>query len=146
MKFEATFDQKVLGVACDITVSVDVNSGEVESIITMRSMLRAMPAFQIKLSELAAIAEEIQIACDRAKLLDLFEDADDKRLVFRAGGAMLTVFQNKANAPYFVLSIGSYNREGKLADLNNQDLQAAVTSIMALQNTVQAKVKANKAK
>ena len=96
LKYATSFDEKILGVGCDVEVVVDLDSGEASATVAMRQFLRSGPAFRIGAKDLASIAAAVKAAKDRVGLLEsLAEGALDHQLNYSSGGASLIVVHPK---------------------------------------------------
>lgn len=141
IKYATTFDEKLLGIGCDVEVVVDIESGAAQACIEMRSFLRSTPAFRITHENLQAVSEAVKNARTSAKLLDnLVDDASSHQLNFSAGGANLIVVKPKGKNARFTLSIGSFAREGDLNALTDNEIAGAVAKVENLKAKVLAKV------
>jgi len=145
LQYATTFDVKILGMGCDVEVVVDIESGTSKSTISMRAFMRSMPAFRISLDDLSAIVDAIKTALVKANLLQhLMDGATDHQLNFMAGGASLVVVHPKEKKARYVLSIGSFTREGELEKLSDKEVAEAVEVVERLVARVRAKVLAAK--
>lgn len=145
MKYATSFDEKLLGVGCDVEVAVDIESGAAQACVEMRAFLRSTPAFRITLESLQSISEAIKSARTSAKLLEsLVGDATAHQLNYSSGGATLIVVHPKGKNARFTLSIGSFAREGELDALTDKEIADAVAKVESLKAKVVAKVVAGK--
>lgn len=145
LKYATSFDEKLLGVGCDVEVTIDVESGESSAIIAMRQFLRSSPVFRISIENLASVAAAINSAKASASLLQNMVDGGmDHQLYYSVGGASLIVVQPKDRKARFVLAIGAFSREGDLDSLSDADVTGAVQKVDALKAKVRAKVMASK--
>ncbi len=145
MKYATSFDEKLLGVGCDVEVVVDIESGAAQACVEMRAFLRSTPAFRITLESLQSISEAIKSARTSAKLLEsLVGDATAHQLNYSSGGATLIVVHPKGKNARFTLSIGSFAREGELDALTDKEIADAVAKVESLKAKVVAKVVAGK--
>jgi hypothetical protein len=141
LQYATTFDVKLLGVGCDVEVVVDIESGSSTAMISMRAFMRSIPAFRISLASLTAIVEAIKVAHAKANLLQhLLDGANDHQLNFSAGGASLVVVHPKEKKMRFVLSIGSFTREGELDKLSAEEVTEAVEIVQKLVGKTREKV------
>ncbi len=145
LKYATSFDEKLLGVGCDVEVVVDIESGTAQAFVEMRSFLRSTPAFRITLEDLNSVSAAIKSARSNAKLLEsLPGEATDHQLNFFGGGATLIVVQPKGKSARFTLSIGSFSREGDLDTLTDKEIAETVAKVESLKAKVIAKVGAGK--
>jgi hypothetical protein len=143
--YATSFDEKLLGVGCDVEVVVDIESGVAQACVDMRSFLRSTPAFRITLEDLQSVSAAIRNARTNAKLLEsLVGDALAHQLNYSVGGATLIVVHPKGKNARFTLSIGSFAREGDLDALTDKEIADAVTKGESLKAKVVAKVGAGK--
>jgi len=77
-------------------------------------------------------------------LQHLMDGATDHQLNFMAGGASLVVVHPKEKKARYVLSIGSFTREGELEKLSDKEVAEAVEVVERLVARVRAKVLAAK--
>ena len=141
IKYATVFDEKLLGAGCDVEVVVDVETGQSQATVAMRPFLRSSHAFKISVEDLAAMAETIRSANARAKLLnDKIDGAVDHQLNFSAGGSSLIIVHPKDKKARFVLTIGSFSREGELEKISDLEVAQAVKTVEALRAKVVAKV------
>lgn len=141
IQYATSFDVKLLGVGCDVEVVVDIESGEATAIVAMRSFLRSTPAFRISLEDLTAVANGVRLAHTRAKLLEQMVDgANDHQLNFSVGGSSLIIVHPKDKKARFVLTIGSFAREGDLDKLTDKEIAESVKAVEELKAKVQKKV------
>ena len=132
---------KLLGVGCDVEIVVDIESGDATAIVAMRSFLRSTPAFRISLEDLAAVANGVRLAHTRAKLLEQMVDgATDHQLNFSVAGSSLIIVHPKDKNARFVLTIGSFAREGDLDKLTDKEIAESVKAVEELKAKVQKKV------
>ncbi len=146
LQYATTFDEKLLGMGCEVEIVVDIDSGNAKASIAMRSLLRTSPAFHISIDVLVGVVTTIKSAKSHAALLEnLATDATDHQLNYETGCACLTVVQppGKKKARY-TLSIGAFNREGDLDTLSDDEISAAVQRVERLKAMVCAKVMAAK--
>ena len=145
LKYATTFDEKLLGVGCDVDVVVNVDTGETSASVSMRPFLRSSPVFQISLENLKAISSAVKSAKAKAKLLEsLVDGAGDHQLNYTYGGASLIVVQPPKKKPKAVLTIGSFSREADLDKLSDAELAEAIAITEKLAAKVKAKVTAFK--
>lgn len=145
LKYATTFDEKILGVGCDVDVVVDLGTGAASATIAMRQFLRSSPAFRIAARDLEAIAEAVKTAKASIKLLDSLADgALDHQLNFSVGGASLIVVHPKGKSARYVLTVGMFNAEGDIAEISSEEIDAAVKRISELTKQVSSKVAAGK--
>ena len=141
LKYATTFDQKLLGVGCDVDVVVNLDSGEANATVSMRPFLRSSPAFQISLENLKAIANAVGSAKANVKLLDdLVEGAGDHQLQYQYGGASLTVVKPPKKEAKAVLTIGTFSRESELSKLSADEITKAISTCESLIAKVKKKV------
>jgi hypothetical protein len=141
LNYVTSFDEKLLGVGCDVEVVVDIESGAARTNIQMRSFLRSTPAFRITLDDLVSISTAIQSVRKNVKLLEsLISDATDHQLNYSFGGMTLIVVQPKGKNARFTLCIGSFSREGDIDTLTNKEILEAVNRVEGLQAQVVSKV------
>jgi hypothetical protein len=141
LKYATSFDEKILGVGCDVEVVVDLDSGEASATVAMRQFLRSSPAFRIGAKDLASIAAAVKVAKDRVGLLEsLAEGALDHQLNYSSGGASLIVVHPKGKSARFVLTIGMFNQEGGIDSLSSAEIDAAVKRVEELKALARAKV------
>lgn len=146
MKYAATFDEKVLGVGCDIEIVVDMESGDAQAMIAMRAFLRSTAPFRIAVEDLVAVANAIKIAKSRAKLLEQLPDgANDHQMHYASGGATLIVVHPPKKKAHFTLSIGGFSREGDLESCSDQEISDAAKRVEQIRDTVRSRVMAAKA-
>jgi len=146
LKYATSFDEKILGVGCDVEVVVDLDSGEVSAIVAMRQFLRSSPAFRICEKDLASIAAAVKAAKDRVGLLaSLAEGALDHQLNYSSGGASLIVVHPKGKSARFVLTIGMFNQEDGIDSLSSAEIDAAVKRVDELKALARAKVRSTTA-
>ncbi len=145
LNYATTFDEKLLGVGCDVEIVVNTESGDAKATIAMRSFLRASPSFNMSLEELIGVVNAIQSAKSRAALLaNLVGDATDHQLNYETGCATLIVVQPPKKKAFYTLSIGAFSREGELDTLSDAEVSAAVQRVESLKAMVCAKVMAAK--
>lgn len=145
LKYATSFDEKLLGVGCDVEVVVDIESGIAQASVEMRSFLRSTPAFRIALEDLLSVSAAIKNARASVKLLEsLVGNATAHQLNYSGGGATLIVVQPKGKNARFTLSIGSFAREGDLDALSDKEIVEAVARVESLKSKVIAKVAAGK--
>lgn len=140
LKYATSFDEKILGVGCDVEVVIDVDSKEVSATVAMRQFLSSSPAFRIGAKDLASIAAAVKAAKDRIGLLEsLAEGALDHQLNYSSGGASLIVVHPKGKSARFVLTIGMFNQEGVVDSLSSAEIDAAVKRVDELKALALAK-------
>ena len=145
LKYATSFDERLFEAGCDVDVVVDVETGEASATVAMRRFLGSTPAFRIADEELTAIAEVVKSVRSRAWLLDdTVEGAQSHQLNYSSGGATLTVVHPKGRPARFVLTIGLFNKEGKLDELSGEEIDVAVKRIEDLKGKTRAKVAAAK--
>ena len=141
LKYATSYEEKLLGRGCDVEVTVDVETGAATAIVAMRELLRHIPAFRISVEDLAAIASIVKTTHARARLLDdLIDGAKTHQLNYSRGGATLIVVHPKGKAARFVLTIGSFNREGDLDKLSDHEISSTVRRVEELKDKTRAKV------
>ena len=142
LRYAATFKEKILGVGCDVDISVDIGSREAVVIASMTQMLSSQPAFRISRDDLAALASSVKTAKKRVSILDSkAEGACDHQLNYSYGGAALIIVKPFADKPArYTLSIGLFNREGTLDELTTKELDDAVEKLDTLASRVTSKV------
>ena len=145
LRYATTFDEKLLGVGCDVDIVVNLDTGEALSWVSMRPFLRSSPAFRISLDNLKAIRDAVNSAKSNAKLLESMADgAVDHQLQYHYGGASLTVVQRPLKAAKAVLTIGSFNLESDLGKLSIEDLNDAIATCESKMVKVIAKINVSK--
>ena len=142
LRYAATFKEKILGVGCDVDISVDIGSKVAIVIASMTRMLSSQPAFRISRDDLAALAACVKTAKERASILDSkAEGASDHQLNCSCGGAALIIVKPFADKPArYTLSIGLFNREGTLDELTSKELDDAVEKLDTLASRITSKV------
>jgi hypothetical protein len=141
LKYATTFDEKLLGVGCDVDVTVSLVTGDAVAAVSMRPLLRSSPAFQISLDNLKAIAAAVESAKTNFKLLESKVDgAEDHQLQYHYGGASLTVAKPTQKPAKAVLTIGSFSRESDLEKLSIEEISKAVSTCEELISKVKQKV------
>ena len=141
LKYATTFDEKLLGVGCDVDVVVSLETGDALATVSMRPFLRSSPAFQISLDNLKAICAAVASAKTNAKLLESkVEGAEDHQLQYHYGGASLTVVKPTQKPAKAVLTIGSFSRESELEKLSTEEISKAVSTCEELIAKVKQKV------
>ena len=139
--YETCFDEKLLGIGCNVKIIIDINSGSAEAYVEMRSFLRSTPDFRITLEDLKSISEAIKNVKRNANLLeDLVAGATTHKLNYSCGGAMLIVVHPKEKVARFTLSIGYFSREGALDALPDKEILDAVAKIEKLKSAVTEKL------
>lgn len=143
LKYAATFEEKLLGAKCDVDVVVDVATGESTATIAMRQMLRSMPICRIGIETLEELLTAMKAVEASAILLEARpEGAQDHQLNFGFGGASLIVVQPPGKKARYVLTVGSFNKEGEVSQMSHQELADAVARVNALRKSVCDKVNA----
>jgi len=143
--YETCFDEKLLGIGCNVKIIIDINSGNAETYVEMRSFLRSTPDFRITLEDLKSISEAIKNVKRHANLLeDPVAEARTHKLNYSCGGAILIVVHPKEKVARFTLSIGYFSREGALDALPDKEILDAVAKIEKLKSAVMAKLDAAK--
>jgi hypothetical protein len=142
LRYATTFKEKILGVGCDVDISVDIDSKEMVVIASMTRMLSSQPAFRISRDDLAAIASCIKAAKKMASILDSkAEGACDHQLNCSIGGAAMIIVKPAADKPArYTLHIGLFNQEGSLDELSTKELDDALEKLDALASRVRSKV------
>ena len=141
LNYATTFEEKLLGVKCEVEVVVDLSSGASSVTAGMRQALRSTPACYLSIDTLELLVNGIKLAHKSAKLLDSLADAaTDHQLNLSVGGATLIIVKPPGKPARFTLSIGLYHREGKLEELSAKEVEAAIQSLSALRKRVLAKV------
>lgn len=141
LKYAATFEEKLLGTKCDVDVVVDVRSGESTANIAMRAMLRSQPACRISIEALEELLVILRSTKSNALLLEARpEGAQDHQLNWSSGAASLIIVQPGGKKPRYVLTIGTFNGEGDLSQLSDQEVADAISRVNALRKTVGDKV------
>jgi hypothetical protein len=145
MKYATSFDEKLLGVGCDVEIVVDIESGTAQASVAMRSFLRSTPAFKISLEDLQSVSLVVKQARSSAKLLEsMVGDATAHQLNYSLPGATFIVVRPEGKTARFTLSIGSFAREGDLDTLTDKEIAEAVAKVEDLKAKVVAKVSAGK--
>lgn len=145
LKYATSFDEKILGIGCDVDVTVDVETGEASATIAMRQFLRSSPAFKISADELSAIGDVVKKARASLPLLEDFIDgSQDHQLNYSSGGASLIIVHPKGKPARFVLNIGMFNKEGVMDELSSEEIDAAVKRVGELTAMVKAKLASKK--
>jgi len=143
--YETCFDEKLLGIRCNVKIIIDINSGDAEAYVEMRSFLRSTPDFRITLEDLKSISEAIKNVKGNANLLEHpVAGATTNKLNYSCGGAILIVVHPKEKVARFTLSIGYFSREGALEALPDKEILDAVAKIEKLKSAVMAKLDAAK--
>jgi hypothetical protein len=139
LRYATSFDEKLLGVGCNVEIVVEIESGEAKAVIEMRSFLRSSPAFRISISDMRSILAAVRTAKTNVKLLEsMVEGAEAHQLNYSCGGASLIVVQPPGKKAKAVLSIGQFSRESDLDQLSDQEVVDAISRVEALQaKTVQ---------
>lgn len=141
LKYATSFDEKLLGVGCNVEVVVDIESGDAISTIEMRSFLRSAPAFRISLADLNSVLTAIKASKSNVKLLEsMVDDAQDHQLNYACGGASLIVVQPIGKNARAVLTIGAFSREADLAQLSDKEVADAIARVETLQSKTVTKV------
>ena len=142
LKYATTFNQKILGVGCDVDVVVNLDSGDVNATVSMRPFLRSNPAFRIPLENLKAIANAVESAKANVKLLDdLAEGAGNHQLQYHYGGADLIVIKPPKKEAKAVLTIGAFSIESELGKMSIDEITKAISVCESLISKVKKKVK-----
>ncbi len=140
LKYATSFEEKLLGVRCDVDVIVDLSTGDASAVVAMRQMLSPSPAFRITLADLATVAEVIKTVPTQSKLLEsLVDGATDHQLNFSHKGCTLTIVKPKGRPARYVLGIGLFNREGDLAELSASELTSAIEKLEQLKEKTRSK-------
>lgn len=145
LKYATSFDEKILGVGCDVEVVVDVQTGDASATVAMRQFLRSSPAFRITSNELAAFAEAVSRAKQIVGLLDSkVSGAEDHQLNYSSGGASLIIVHPLGKPARYVITIGMFNQEGEIEKLSSSEIDAAVKRVSELIALVREKVTSKK--
>lgn len=141
LRYAATFNEKILGVGCDVDVAVDLVSGEALVIASMRRTLSSEPAFRISREDLASLSSCVKTAKERAGILDnKVKGSSDHQLNCACGGATLIVSKPAGKPARFALNVGLFHREGGLEELSAKELDEAVAKLDALTARVASKM------
>ena len=141
LNYATTFEEKVLGVKCEVEVVVELSSGNSSVTAGMRQALRSSPACYLTIDTLEALLNCIKATHKNAKLLDdLAEAATDHQLNASVGGATLIIVKPPGKPARFTLTVGLFHREGKLEELSTKEIEAAIQTLSALRKRVLTKV------
>jgi hypothetical protein len=158
LKYATKFEERILGVECDVEVCADLSLESATVIAAMRQPLRSTPSCHISIEGLEELRASIHEAHVRAQLLeDLVDGARDHQLNCSCSIARLVVVKprreekfwerfwpspesSRGRPPRFVLTIGEFHREGPLDQLSTSDVDAAIGIMDALRTRVLAKI------
>ena len=140
IRYSSTFQTRLLGSKCDVTVTVDLAAGTGTAIAAMRQPLRSTPSCYISLDELKKLRAALHEVHRKAELLDQpTEGADDHRLDCLCGAATLILVKPRERPCRFTLTIGEFHREGVLDDLSASEIEDAISEMEGLRTQVMSK-------
>ncbi|HZM44030.1 MAG TPA: hypothetical protein VFC14_04310 [Burkholderiales bacterium] len=136
-RYATSFSEKLFGMRCEVEVVVDLTSGQPTSHLSMMMLMSSRPVFVISLLDLRLIARAIQDLKHHASLLTSRPDeATDHQLNYCIGGASVILVQPSGKPARFTLSIGTFQREGVLAELDMREIEHAIARIETLEKRV----------
>ncbi len=142
LNYATIFEEKVLGVKCDVEIVVGLASGAATVVASMRHALWSSPACHISIDTLESLATHIRDVRKYSELLDsLIDGAKDHQLNCSFGGATLIVVKPAGRPARFTLTIGLFHREGSLEELSTKDVDEAVGALDGLRKRVLARVR-----
>ena len=142
LQYQATYDAKLLGVGCDVHVSVDLSTGDVSVVAAMRRLISPDPAFQISKDDLVCLSACIKSAKDRVGLLaDTSAELKSQNLSCSCGGASLIVVLPPGKVASFSLTIGLFHEHGTMEKLSSKNVDDAIATMETLAALAAAKAK-----
>jgi hypothetical protein len=142
LQYEATYDEKLFGVGCDVHVYADLATGEVSVVAAMRRLISPDPAFQISKDDLVCLSTCIESAKHRVSLLaDSSAEIKAQNINCSCGRASLVVVHPRGKPASFSLTIGLFHEHGTIDNLSTKEVDEAVAKMEALGARVAAKVK-----
>lgn len=141
LTYATTFTEKILGVQCEVDISIPLNFNEPSIVVVMKRMLSANTVLSISRQDLARLSVCMKLAQARVDLLDkLVEDANDHQLNFSLSGASLIIAKPPKKPARFALDIGLFHREGPLTELSPDEIDNAVMALDKLAKRVITKL------
>lgn len=141
LNYATVFEERVLGVKCDVEVVVELAGGASSVVAGMKQALSGSRACHLSLDTLADLAACLRTIGDQARLLDnLTNGAKAHQLNWSAGGATLIVVKPAEREARFTLTIGLFHREGPLHELPAKEIEQAVATLHGLRQRVLCKL------
>lgn len=139
--YSVSFESRLFGGRCIVEVTVDLNTGQASSVLSMPSLLSAQPVFAISLEDLKAFAEGVQQLKARSRVLaSLPNGAQDAWLKCLVGNATAVVFQPEGKPDQFTMNIGAYHRHGDLGTLDLAEIHTAIEKLTSFEKAALARV------